>query len=245
MIWLQGLFQHMLAIQREIYAAFAGRIGTFAETGDWAPLAVFLPVGILFGAVHALTPGHSKLVLATYVAGSPAKARQALAMSILLSIVHVSTAVVIALFSLPLITFALTGAGQAPLVEDVSRGLLGLIGLWMLWQALRHQDEQPDTHHRNAAFALLAGLVPCPLTLFVMIFAMTRQVPEAGLAFAVVMMAGVAITLSAVALAAVVLRQTLMGFVASNPRSVELTRKGLQSLTGLILIAIAVSVLSS
>ena len=238
MIWLQGLFQHMLAIQREIYAAFAGRIGTFAETGDWAPLAVFLPVGILFGAIHALTPGHSKLVLATYVAGPPAKARQALAMSILLSIVHVSTAVVIALFSLPLITFALTGAGQAPLVEDVSRGLLGLIGLWMLWQALRHQDEQPDTHHRNAA-------VPCPLTLFVMIFAMTRQVPEAGLAFAVVMMAGVAITLSAVALAAVVLRQTLMGFVASNPRSVELTRKGLQSLTGLILIAIAVSVLSS
>ncbi|WP_425459635.1 hypothetical protein [Hankyongella ginsenosidimutans] len=34
----------------------------------------------------------------------------------------------------------------------------------------------------------MAGLIPCPLTLFVMTFALSRGVPEAGVAFAGVMM---------------------------------------------------------
>src|SRR3546814_2228744 len=64
------MLQLIVDLQRDIYLAFAERIRIFAETGDWAQLAVFLPLGIVFGAVHALTPGHSKIVLATYLAGS-------------------------------------------------------------------------------------------------------------------------------------------------------------------------------
>src|SRR3546814_17369826 len=63
------MLQLIVDLQRDIYLAFAERIRIFAETGDCAQLAVFLPLGIVFGAVHALTPGHSKIVLATYLAG--------------------------------------------------------------------------------------------------------------------------------------------------------------------------------
>ncbi|MEX0408827.1 hypothetical protein ABGN05_24595 [Aquibium sp. LZ166] len=63
---MMGLFQELVAIQREIYLAFADRIGDFAKTGNWSLLVAYLPMGILFGAVHALTPGHSKAVFATY-----------------------------------------------------------------------------------------------------------------------------------------------------------------------------------
>ncbi|TIM37420.1 MAG: hypothetical protein E5Y56_33685, partial [Mesorhizobium sp.] len=51
---------------------------------------------------------------------------------------------------------------------------------------LRHYDAE-----EGAAFGFMAGLIPCPLTLFVMTFAIVRGVPEAGIAFAVTMMAGV------------------------------------------------------
>jgi nickel/cobalt exporter len=46
---------------------------------------------------------------------------------------------------------------------------------------------------------VIAGLVPCPLTLFAIFFALSRGVPEAGLTFAVAMMLGVGLTLGAVA----------------------------------------------
>lgn len=62
---MMGLFQDLVAVQREIHLAFAERIKTFAETGDWTLLAAYLPMRVVFGAVHALTPGHSKAVLAT------------------------------------------------------------------------------------------------------------------------------------------------------------------------------------
>lgn len=58
------MFKAIVDLQRDIYLAFAERISAFAESGDWTHLAIFLPIGLLFGAVHALTPGHSKLVLA-------------------------------------------------------------------------------------------------------------------------------------------------------------------------------------
>lgn len=245
MTWLQQLFIEAVAVQREIYLAFGGRIDLFAESGDWMQLAVFLPMGIVFGAVHALTPGHSKMVLATYLAGTPAAWWQGLGVAVLLSAVHVSMSVVIVLLSLPLVSVALGSVGQAPLLEDISRGLLGVIGLWLIVIALRpaHNHQRPE--RRSAVFAVSAGLIPCPLTLFVMTFAMTRGVPQAGLAFAAVMMIGVAATLVAVALTALGARRLLECLLTNYPRALGRTAATLQVLSGIVLVIIAINALTS
>ena len=57
-------------IQQTIYGAVGSHLGAFASSHDWAALLTILPLGILFGAVHALTPGHSKTLLASYLIGS-------------------------------------------------------------------------------------------------------------------------------------------------------------------------------
>ena len=178
--------------------------------GDWLAFLGFLPMGIFFGAVHALTPGHSKAVLATYLAGSEARIARGLLVSLTLSFTHVTIAVLIAVLSLPLVSIALGSVGRAPLLEDISRGLLGLIGPWMLWRALRHGHHHHK--HEGEAVGVMAGLIPCPLTLFVMTFAIARGVPAAGILFAGTMMIGVAITLSCVAILSILLRERLMRF---------------------------------
>lgn len=233
---MMGLFQDLVAIQRDIYLAFADRIGDFASTGDWTLLAAYLPMGILFGAVHALTPGHSKAVLATYLTGSTASVPRGLSVSLILSFVHVGMSVVIALLSLPLVSVALGSVGRAPLLEDISRGLLGVIGLWMLWQGFRGTGH---VHGQGMAAGFAAGLIPCPLTLFVMTFAITRRVPEAGVAFAAVMMIGIALVLGTVALAAVLLRQQLLRLLATRPRAVDAVTRSIQILAGIILMVVA------
>lgn len=245
MIWLQQLFIEAVAVQREIYLTFGDRIDLFAENGDWRQLAVFLPMGIVFGAVHALTPGHSKMVLATYLAGTPAAWRQGLGTATLLSAVHVSISVIIVVLSLPLISVALGSVGRAPLLEDISRGFLGLIGLWLIVFALRPAPNHPHPTRRNAAFAITAGLIPCPLTLFVMIFAVTRGVPQVGLAFAAVMMVGVTLTLGAVALTALYARHSLERVLTSHPRALAQTAATLQVLTGIVLVIISINALTT
>jgi nickel/cobalt transporter (NicO) family protein len=232
------MLQWVIEVQRDIYLAFAGHIKTFAQDGSWGALAAFLPMGVVFGAVHAMTPGHSKSVLATYLTGSSAGFGRSLVVSLALSFTHVTSAVLIALLSLPLVSIALGSVGRAPMLEDVSRGLLGVIGLWMLWRAFRH----PANAHgdqEGMAVGIMAGLIPCPLTLFVMTFAMIRGVPEAGVAFAVTMMAGVALTLSAVALVTALFRSQLVTLLKSRPKLIPVTTRSIEAVAGAILVAIA------
>ena len=233
------MLQAIVDIQRDIYLAFAEHIKTFANGGGWTAFLAFLPMGIVFGAVHALTPGHSKAVLATYLTGASAGMTRGLTVSIALSVTHVTMAVLIALFSLPLVSVMLGSAGSAPLLEDVSRGLLGAIGAWMLWSALF----RPPYHHgegESVAVGFMAGLVPCPLTLFVMTFAMSRGVPEAGIMFAIVMMTGVALTLSSVALSAVLFGTRIERLLATQRELLAKASKTLEAVAGVILVSAAI-----
>src|SRR4051812_30991959 len=117
------------SLQRWIYASLTGQLTGFAATRDWAALAAVLPLGVLFGAVHALTPGHGKSVLASYLVGSRLAALRSLAVAGVLALTHVGSAVVLALLAAPLITRTLGGAGRAPVLERLSWGMLAAIGL--------------------------------------------------------------------------------------------------------------------
>ncbi|MFD1326288.1 HoxN/HupN/NixA family nickel/cobalt transporter [Mycoplana ramosa] len=227
--------------QRDIYSALAEHIKAFALGSGWTTLIAFLPMGIVFGAVHALTPGHSKAILATYLTGSSTKLTRALMTAVVLSFTHVSMSVVIVLLSLPLVTimFGSGGPGSSPILENVSRALLGLIGVWMICRSLgrgghRHSDKS------DIAFGMVAGLIPCPLTLFVMTFASVRGVPEAGLMFAVVMMIGVAMTLASVALTATLFRSAVANLISRWPQLFVVVPRTIEALCGLILVTVAI-----
>lgn len=235
----------IVGFQREIYLTFGENIKAIAETGSWAAFLAFLPTGVAFGAVHAMTPGHSKALLATYLAGSSAGLWRALATSVALSITHVAVSVAIVLLSLPLVNimFGGSGPGSSPILEHLSRGLLGLIGLWMIWCALRRRRH---THHgrEGIAVGMTAGLIPCPLTLFIMNFAVLHQVVTTGLLFALTMMAGIVITLGTVALATVVFRSQFVRLLQARPHTLERVSRSLEALAGIILLLVAASTLS-
>src|SRR5215207_4139367 len=152
----------LVGLQRWINTSISADLGAFASTRDWTALLAVLPLGMAFGAVHALTPGHGKTVLASYLVGSRLAVLRGLGVAGALALTHVGSAVIIALTAAPLITRTLGGAGQAPLLEALSRGMLGVIGLWFLVQAVRGQTHQ---HREGLMVGVIAGLIPCPLTL--------------------------------------------------------------------------------
>src|SRR5215204_6557514 len=61
------MLEPLIALQRWIYGSIGSELSGFATTRNWWLLATLLPVGIVFGAIHALTPGHGKTVLASYL----------------------------------------------------------------------------------------------------------------------------------------------------------------------------------
>ena len=231
------MLEHLIAMQRWIYAALSADLSAFAGTRNWAALAAVLPTGILFGAVHALTPGHGKSILASYLLGSRLATLRAFAVATVLALTHVGSAVALALLAAPLVTRTLGGVGRAPTLETLSRGLLVVIGAWLIVRALRRREHP---HGEGLMVGFVAGLVPCPLTLFAMLFALSRGVPEAGLLFASAMMLGVLTTLGAVALLTILMRDQLVGFMARHGASMQRLTRFLDGAAGVLLIVLSV-----
>ena len=226
----------LIATQRWIYATLSADLSAFAATRDWVALAAVVPLGIVFGAVHALTLGHGKSVLASYLIGSRLAAMRAFAVAAVLSLTHVGSAVVLALLAAPLVTRTLGGVGRAPTLEIVSRGLLAVIGLWLVIRTVRGRGHP---HGEGLAVGFIAGLVPCPLTLFAMFFAIGRGVPEAGVTFAVAMFLGVGLTLAAVALLTVLARNCVVRLTTRYGASIDNLARILDGVAGSLLIVIA------
>jgi ABC-type nickel/cobalt efflux system permease component RcnA len=226
----------LVTIQRWIYGSITADLGAFATSRDWLALLAILPLGVIFGSVHALTPGHGKSILATYIVGSRTKLSRGTAMAIALALTHVTSAVLIALAANFLISRSIGEAGRAPLLEGISRTLLILIGVLLVVRAARRAI--PHDHGEGVAVGVIAGLVPCPLTLFVMFFALSRGIVEAGLTFAAAMMFGVAVTLCVVAGISVLARDVLTTFLARHGGTAANVGRYLNIAGGLVLIAL-------
>lgn len=97
-----------------------------------------------------------------------------------------------------------------------------------------HTDVVSDEHDRDAFLALnLADELA-------MTFAISRGIPAAGLAFAATMMIGVAVTLSAVSIVAVLFRQQLVHLLQSRLQLVAAVSRAIEAVAGFVLVAIAV-----
>ena len=98
---------------------------------------------------------------------------------------------------------------------------------------------RPHFHNEGLAVGFVAGLVPCPLTLFAMFFALSRGVPEAGLVFAAAMMIGILTTLATVALLTVFMRDRLVNFTARHGASMQRLMRFLDGAAGVLLIVLS------
>lgn len=154
-----------------------------------------IALAMLLGALHALTPGHGKTMMAAYLVGSGGRVRDALALGASVTVTHTSSVLIIGAVALLAGRFAVPDV-LVPALELTSGALVLVLGLRLLWQR-RHafadagsHDHSHDHDHSHAhghehpqriarpaglgsvvALGISGGLVPCPEALGVMILA--------------------------------------------------------------------------
>jgi ABC-type nickel/cobalt efflux system permease component RcnA len=201
-------------LQRWLYANAIGALNALQTTG-LAGLPSLVAAAFGFGMLHALLPGHGKSVLASYYAGD-GRWRGALASSTILIVTHVGSAVVLVMTGFALLQRTIGGAGRAPMLEHASHVLILLSGLWLLFRALRSH-----AHDEKSGFALacVTGMIPCPLTTFIMTYAMVHGAVGAGLILSGAFAVGMVVTVAAFPLLAIGLRtRALPAALAFSPQ---------------------------
>lgn len=178
---------------------------------DAAGLPAFMGAAFVFGMVHALMPGHGKSVLVSFHLGRPSRLVDGLATGVLLSLTHVGIAVIFVLAGVAVISRSLAAAGRAPAFEVVSAALIVLIGLYLIFRVIRPPSH---VHARDGrTLAVATGLVPCPLTTFILTYALAHNKLAIGMAAVVAMLGGVIVTIASFAVGAVYARDRFMNLM--------------------------------
>ena len=207
--------ENLIALQHWLHNSMANGLGEVAG-GD--PLAIFLAMAaaILFGAVHALMPGHGKTVLVSYHLGQPSELREGFTNGAILALTHVGLALVLVLAGFAVISRAFAYGGRTPDFEIASGLLIALIGAFLLWRTTHadHHAHQSD----GRTLALVTGMIPCPLTTFIMSYALARGMLGAGLAVTAAMTIGMIATIGGIALATAFTRDRFMTLLSGTER---------------------------
>ncbi|GAB4125371.1 MAG: hypothetical protein Fur005_40070 [Roseiflexaceae bacterium] len=118
-------------------------IATLAGTSHWPWWSISL-LALLLGALHALTPGHGKTIVAAYLVGSRGTPQHALLLGVMVTLTHTSAVFAIGLAALLLGN--LIAIETLTTMLEVGAGVLVLLlGIQLLWQRGR-QIQHPYSH---------------------------------------------------------------------------------------------------
>jgi nickel/cobalt transporter (NicO) family protein len=201
-------------------------------------LLLSLLIAAFWGAAHALTPGHGKAMVAAYLVGTKGTPRHAFLLGGTVTIAHTSGVFALGFVTLGLSAF-IVPEQLYPWLTLVSGVLVVLVGASVLRQRLRsrghvhhHHDHDHvhghdhDHHHQHddaltskgiLGVGIAAGLLPCPSALVVLLSAIALHRIGLGLALIVAFSLGLAATITAIGLVAVLARRTFSRLSLDGP----------------------------
>jgi nickel/cobalt exporter len=200
-----------------------GFAGIFSDAaGGKGVLVLLLLAAFGWGALHALSPGHGKSMVAAYLVGTRGTARHAAALGATVTIAHTA-----GVFALGLVTLALSQyvlpEQLYPWLTLISGLLVVTVGAGVLRARIRRaraQHEHAHHHHHHQhddalswkgliAMGASAGLIPCPSALVVLLGAISQHQVALGLVLITAFSFGLAATMTGIGLAVVYARRTL------------------------------------
>jgi nickel/cobalt transporter (NicO) family protein len=205
-----------------------------------------LLIAAFWGAAHALTPGHGKALVAGYLVGTRGRPRHAFALGATVTVTHTAGVFALGLVTLMLSQFFVPEQ-LYPWLTLASGLLVVGVGVGVLRQRLRrraghrhdhghhhghHHPHGPGHHHHHhhekdhdaaltsrgiLGVGIAAGLLPCPSALVVLLSAIALHRVAFGLALIVAFSVGLAITITAIGLVAVLARQMFTRIALDGP----------------------------
>jgi nickel/cobalt transporter (NicO) family protein len=197
-----------------------GLTGAFSDAAaSQGVLILLLLSAFAWGAIHALSPGHGKAMVAAYLVGTRGTARHAVALGATVTATHTAGVFALGFVALLLSQYILPEQ-LFPWLNLASGALVLIVGASVLRSRLRrakvhHHDHHHHHHHHELswrgliAMGAAAGLIPCPSALVVLLGAIAQGEIALGMVLIVAFSVGLAATLTLLGLAVVYAGRTL------------------------------------
>jgi nickel/cobalt transporter (NicO) family protein len=199
-----------------------------AERLSVGVILLSLLVAAFWGAAHALTPGHGKAIVAGYLVGSRGRPKHAVLLGLIVTVTHTAGVFALGLVTLLLSQFVVPER-LYPWLTVASGLLVVIVGASVLRSRLRHRRAHSHGHqhehgHKHdydrrglIGVGVAAGLLPCPSALVVLLSAIALHRIGLGLALIIAFSVGLAATITAIGLVAVLARQAFNRISLDGP----------------------------
>jgi nickel/cobalt exporter len=215
---LRELFDRINGLQRGMNERLAELSRLVKEERSAGVFFILLAIAFAYGLVHALGPGHGKIIMVSYAMANPLKAKHGVLLGVGVSVVHTLSAVALisVLYLILRGSYAQYAGGPKRAVLLVSYGLIAGMGAVFTYNAVRRTrrreqriaetDKTPGPAEGNCRDlvvpAFMIGLVPCEGAVLLLVFSLSIDSFWLGLILTAAMSAGMAVTISVVGLIA-------------------------------------------
>jgi len=211
--FIQMIVNEINNLQRELNASLSVLSRKINREHDFGVFFLLLGIALIYGIIHALGPGHGKIIIISYTLSNPMKAKQGIWLGILISAIHTLSAIILVSILYFILKSTYSNYSQEPkkIISLVSYGLIAGMGAFLLINTivrdiLKLKKNEADSklkvelkQHRKQKLilpALIIGLVPCEGAILILIFSISINSYWLGIVLAGAMSVGMALTIS-------------------------------------------------
>ncbi len=202
------ILKKFIEIQQHLNAAISSNFREIGDGNALIPILTVLGIAFIYGVVHALGPGHGKLLVSSYFLRNNRSYKEAFKMGYLISLVHTLSALTISfvLYYLLEVVFSQTFQEVSFYMRKISALLIIGVAIYLFFEQHKEHYRPDTTQKSDLSIALSAGVIPCPGVMTIILFSILLGNISVGIAAAILMSLGMGLTISLSAIAATATR---------------------------------------
>jgi nickel/cobalt transporter (NicO) family protein len=137
--------------QQEFYGSMSGALRQIKTSSPYAAAWTLMLLSFGYGIFHAAGPGHGKTVISAWLLATENELKRGIVIAFLSSIIQALVAItLISVLLLFVASAASTARDVTGFLESASYAMIGAMGLYVIWTALRpHVHDSRDHHHHE------------------------------------------------------------------------------------------------
>lgn len=206
------LYIKIAQIQQKLSTKLSGIMKEIKTTGSYRPIVSLVIIAFIYGIIHAAGPGHGKAIAASFLISRGRTIYDGFLLGNFIAILHGFSGISLVLF----LKFFLRKSVMSPL-DDItyitkvtSYSIIFAIGIILtiknIYSWYRDIGVNRDNYSGKYAnqpasslyMAFIIGMIPCPGTVIIMLFAISLNMTGTGIILAVAQTLGMAVTISTI-----------------------------------------------